>query len=48
VVCSAEGGEGALAILVISVAVLVAGVRDGAERQQLDGNAKAVEVLWLP
>jgi hypothetical protein len=33
---------------VISVAELVAGPRDGSEPQQPDGNAKAIEVLWLP
>ncbi len=43
-----EGCERAMAISVISIAELYAGVRDGAERQQLDGFVEAFEVLSLP
>jgi predicted nucleic acid-binding protein len=43
-----EGCEQALAISVITIAELYAGVRDGAERQQLDGFVEAFEVLALP
>ena len=43
-----EGCEQALAISVITIAELYAGVRDGAERKQLYGFVEAFEVLALP
>lgn len=43
-----EGCEQPLAISVITIAELYAGVRDGAERQQLDTFVEAFEVLSIP
>jgi predicted nucleic acid-binding protein len=43
-----EGSEPRLALSVITIAELYAGVRDGEERQQLDAFVEAFEVLPLP
>jgi predicted nucleic acid-binding protein len=43
-----EGSEQRLALSVITIAELYAGVRDGEERQQLDAFVEAFEVLPLP